>query len=51
MDGTDLDGVLVAEQVDDLKGVGDNSDGKDLLSVVATLHHHATEIIESRLVS
>jgi len=37
----DLDGVLVGEEVDDLKGVGDNADGEEFLAVVAALHHQA----------
>lgn len=40
-DGIDgnLDGVLVSEQVDDLKGMLDNADSHKLLSVVAAVHH------------
>lgn len=36
---SDLDGVLVGHQVDDLEGVGNNSDSHELLSVVAAVHH------------
>ena len=39
---TDLDGVLVGEEVDDLESVRDDADSQELLSVVATLHHQAT---------
>jgi len=37
-----LDGVLVGEEVDDLERVGDNTDGKEFLSVIAAFHHQAT---------
>jgi hypothetical protein len=37
----DLDGVLIGKEVDDLKGVCDNANCHELLSVVATLHHQA----------
>jgi len=36
-----LDGILVGEEVNDLEGVGNNSDCKELLAVVAALHHQA----------
>ena len=39
-----LDGVLVGEEVDDLERVRDNADGKELLAVVAAVHHHANQI-------
>lgn len=39
----DLDRVGVREQVDDLKGVGDNSDGHHLLAVVAAVHHEPVQ--------
>jgi hypothetical protein len=39
--GSHLDGVLVAEQMDDLKRVCDDADGQYLLAVVAALHHQA----------
>ena len=38
-----LDGVLVGEEVDDLERVRDDADGKELLAVVTTLHHHANQ--------
>ena len=38
---TDLDGVLVGEEVDDLERVRNNADGEELLAVVAALHHQA----------
>ena len=41
--GTYLDGVLVGEEVDDLERVRDNADGKELLAVVAAVHHHANQ--------
>ena len=41
---THLDGVLVGEEVDDLKRVRDNADGQELLAVVAALHHHAIDL-------
>lgn len=34
-----LDRVLVGEEVDNFEGVGDDSDGHLLLTVVATVHH------------
>ena len=37
----DLNGVEVGEQVDDLKGVCDDSDCHQLLSVVASVEHEA----------
>lgn len=40
-----LDGVLVGEEMDDLKGMGDNSDSQELLAVVATVHHKARKKI------
>ena len=39
-----LDGVLVGEEVDDFESVSDNSDGQELLAVVAALHHHAIDL-------
>ena len=39
--GTYLDGVLVGEEVNDLKRVRNNADGHELLAVVAALHHQA----------
>jgi len=36
---SDLDGVLVGDEVDDLERVLDNSHGLQLLSVVASVHH------------
>ena len=47
--GTYLDGVLVGEEVDDLKRVRDNADGQELLSVVATLHHQARYVQKCQL--
>ena len=38
---TDLDGVLVREEVDDLERMCDDADGQELLAVVAALHHQA----------
>lgn len=38
---TYLDGVLVAEKVDDLERVRNNANGQELLAVVAALHHKA----------
>ena len=38
---TDLDGVLVGEEVDDLERMCDNANGQKLLAVVAALHHQA----------
>ena len=35
----DLEGVLVGEEVDDLEGVLDDTDGHHLLSVVPPVHH------------
>lgn len=35
-----LDWVLVGQEVDDLKGVLDNSDSLELLTVVTAVHHH-----------
>ena len=35
----DLDGVLVGEEVDDLKGVLDDAHRHQLLAVVAAVHH------------
>jgi hypothetical protein len=40
---TNLDGVLVGEEVDDLKGVSNNAGCHELLSVVAALHHQAAQ--------
>ena len=40
---TDLDGVLVGEEVDDLERVRDEANGQELLAVVAALHHQARE--------
>lgn len=40
---TYLNGVLVGEEVDDLKRVRDNADRKELLAVVASLHHQAMQ--------
>jgi len=34
-----LDGILVRHNVDDLEGVSDDSDGHELLAVVAAVHH------------
>ena len=42
-----LDGVLVGEQVDDLESVRNNADSKELLSVVASLHHQAKKPLTS----
>jgi hypothetical protein len=42
-DGTDLDGVLVGEEVDDLKGMCDDANSHELLAVVAALHHKTAE--------
>merc|ERR1712107_495408 len=41
-DGVDenLDGVLVGQEVDDLKAVLDDPDSHELLTGVATVHHH-----------
>lgn len=36
---TDLDGVLVGEEVDNLECVSDDADSHELLAVVAALHH------------
>lgn len=36
-----LDGVLVGEEVDDLEGVGNDSDSHELLTVVSAVHHQA----------
>lgn len=41
LNGTHLDGVLVAEEVDDFESVGDDADSKELLAIVAALHHQA----------
>ena len=41
---TDLDGVLVGEEVDDLERMCDNANGQKLLAVVAALHHHAIDL-------
>lgn len=41
---TDLDGVLVGEEVDDFERVCNNTHGHELLSVVAALHHKAVEL-------
>ena len=38
---THLDGILIREQVDNLKGVCNDSDREQLLSIVAALHHQA----------
>lgn len=38
-----LDGVLVGKEVNDLEGVGDDADGHELLSVVASLHHERVD--------
>ena len=38
---TNLNGVLVGEEMDDFESVLDDADGKELLAVVATLHHQA----------
>lgn len=46
---TDLDGVLVAQEVDDLERVGNNTDGHELLSVVTALHHQTIRNAGSRL--
>lgn len=35
----DLKGVLVGEEIDDVEGVFDNSDGQELLTVVSSVHH------------
>jgi len=42
-DGTDLDGVLVGEEVDDLKCMCDDANCHELLAVVAALHHQAAQ--------
>jgi len=39
--GTNLNWVLVGEEVDDFEGVGNNTESKKLLAVIATLHHKA----------
>lgn len=39
--GTNLNWVLVGEEVDDFEGVGNNSEGKELLAVITALHHKA----------
>jgi len=36
---TDLDWVLVGEKVDDFECMGNNTEGEELLAVIATLHH------------
>jgi len=38
---TNLDGVLVGEEVNDLKRMGNDADGQKLFAVVAALHHQA----------
>ena len=43
-----LDRVLVGEEVDDLEGMSDNADSKELLAVVAALHHE-TECIQLKV--
>ena len=35
----DLDRVLISQKMDDFKGVLDNANSHDLLSVVSTVHH------------
>lgn len=45
----DLDRVLVGKEVDDLKCVGDDPEGKELLAVVAALHHQAVQAFGMRL--
>ena len=37
----DLDGVLLGDEVDDLESVLDDTEGHDLLAVVAAVHHEA----------
>lgn len=38
-----MDGVLVGEQVDDVKSVLDDLHGQDLLSIVTTVNHHCVD--------
>ena len=37
-----LDGVLLSDEVDDLKRVLNDSDGHDLFAVIAAIHHEST---------
>jgi hypothetical protein len=46
LSGTDLDGVLVGEKVNDLKRVCHYADGEELLAVVTTLHHQTFQIAQ-----
>ena len=41
---TNLDGVLVGKEVDDLKCMCNNTDCHELLAIVAALHHQAAEL-------
>jgi hypothetical protein len=41
---TYLDGVLVGEEVDDLKCVCDDANCHELLAIVATFHHQAAQL-------
>jgi len=44
---TDLDGVLVSEEVDNLKCMCDDADSHELLAVVAALHHQTAVILSN----
>lgn len=38
---SNLDRILVGEEMNDFEGVGDDADGQEFLAVVAALHHQA----------
>jgi hypothetical protein len=42
---TDLNGVLVGEEVDDLECMCNDADSHKLLAVVASLHHQTTVML------
>jgi hypothetical protein len=44
---TNLDGVLVGEEVDDLECMCDDADSHKLLAVVAALHHQTAVILST----
>ena len=51
--GTNLNWVLVGEEVDDFEGMGNNSESKELLAVITALHHktnHESSTINATIV-
>ena len=41
---TNLNRILVCEEVDDLECMRDNADSQELLAIVATLHHQTKRV-------